>query len=91
MTKKITKCKHDSDIDWHGVEMEYDYDGTATVWQAGKCPDCLQQVVLFYNPGDIEVDDTWRPEPCPAVRPCSIVGNALVLWLDPSSVEITTR
>lgn len=42
-------CIHPN-VTWEPIEIEYQHDGTAAVWQNGKCVDCKQSVTLNYLP-----------------------------------------
>lgn len=45
----IEACTHES-VTWNPIEMEYQSDGTATVWQTGNCSNCGRKVTLNYLP-----------------------------------------
>jgi hypothetical protein len=42
-------CAH-KDVDWSPVEMDYQTDGTAAVWQEGRCRACKAVVQFNYHP-----------------------------------------
>ena len=46
--KEPGQCEHETVI-WEPVEMEYEADGTALVWQEGKCQTCGELVQMDYN------------------------------------------
>ena len=67
-------CEHAS-VDWNPVEMDYQTDGTAAVWQEGRCKNCHALVQLNYGPSgdgievipgaDSEEEDDEEEQPCP--------------------------
>lgn len=46
----MADCAH-KEVAWGPVEMDYHCDGTAAIWQEGKCQDCNQMVQVDYTPG----------------------------------------
>jgi hypothetical protein len=55
---KKAPCPHDK-VDWEPVEIEYGTDGTAAVWQPGRCLRCKANVQLNYVMS--EVTETDQP------------------------------
>lgn len=39
------------DVPWGPVEVEYKDDGTAYIWQEGRCKKCGRMIRLDYNKG----------------------------------------
>jgi hypothetical protein len=46
------ECEHEEVI-WEPIQMEYDSDGTASVWQEGRCQECEALLQVDYEPGEI--------------------------------------
>ena len=49
--EETVECEHEN-VNWNPVELEYQTDGTAAVWQEGRCLSCNALVQLNYDPRD---------------------------------------
>jgi hypothetical protein len=45
------ECEHGR-VNWNPVETDYQADGTATVWQEGRCEHCDALLQLNYHPSE---------------------------------------
>lgn len=45
----VNSCDHPF-MQWLPVQIEYESDGTVTVWQEGTCDGCQEKLILHYEP-----------------------------------------
>lgn len=58
----LVPCQHEV-VDWDSIETEYQADGTAAVWQQGRCTKCGVELLLEYDQGAVRTDHVIPNEP----------------------------